>query len=66
MSATANTLDGKYLGRITADGKIVRGRNKVGKIGASGHVIDDKGTIIGTVNATGPIFDYLGQLRANA
>lgn len=66
MSATANTLDGKYLGRITADGKIVRGRNQVGKIGASGHIIDDKGTVIGTVNATGPIFDYLGQLRANA
>ncbi len=66
MSATANTLDGKYLGRITSEGKIVRGRNQIGMIGASGNVIDTMGAVIGVINTEGPVFDYLGELRANA
>ena len=66
MSATANTLDGKYLGRITSEGKIVRGRDQIGMIGASGYVIDNKGAVIGVINSEGPVFDYLGELRANA
>ena len=66
MAATANTLDGKYLGRITAEGKILSKRNVIGTIGASGKVIDEKGKVIGIINPEGPIFDYLGNLRANA
>lgn len=66
MLATANTLEGKYLGRITAEGKILNKRNIVGTIGASGKVIDEKGEVIGIINSEGPIFDYLGNLRANA
>ena len=66
MAATANTLDGKYLGRITAEGKILDKRNIIGSIGASGKVINEQGAVIGMVNPVGPVFDYLGNLRANA
>ncbi len=66
MAATANTLDGKYLGRITADGKVLSKRNVIGTIGASGKVIDEKGNVIGIINSEGPVFDYLGNLKANA
>ncbi len=66
MSATANRLDGSYLGRIAAGGNVVKGRNVVGKIGASGNVIDNTGKVIGTINGDGPLFEYRGQLRANA
>lgn len=66
MSATVNTIDGKYLGRLAENGNVVKARDIVGRIGASGKVINEKGEIIGIVNAVGPIFDYLGQLRANA
>lgn len=66
MAATANTLDGKYLGRVVLNGEIARGRDIVGKIGAAGSVINSKGEVIGLINQTGPIFDYLGQVRANA
>lgn len=66
LAATANAPDGKYLGRLVADGIVVKGRDIVGKIGASGDVIDAKGEVIGFINQTGPVFDYLGQQRANA
>ncbi|MCM1323698.1 MAG: TrbI/VirB10 family protein [Acetobacter sp.] len=66
QSATANTLDGKYLGRIVGNGNIVKSHDIIGKIGASGNVIDNKGQVIGIINSVGPIFDYLGNLRGNA
>lgn len=66
MAATANKEDGKYLGRITSNGAVVKGREVIGKIGASGNVIDSKGQVIGFINQPGPVFDYLGQLKANA
>lgn len=65
-AATANTLDGKYLGRVIAGGAVVKARNVIGKIGATGNVVDDNGNVIGFINQTGPIFDYLGQLKADA
>lgn len=66
QSATANTLDGKYLGRLAANGNIVKARDIIGKVGASGNIIDNKGAVIGVLNAVGPVFDYLGRVRANA
>lgn len=66
MTATVNAFDGKYLGYLSKDGMVVRGRRVVGKIGASGNVIDSKGKVIGFVNQTGPIFNYLGNAYANA
>ena len=65
-SATANTLDGKYLGYVTENGSVAKGREIVGKIGASGNVIDPTGKVIGFINKTGPIFDYLGDIQATA
>ena len=65
-SATANTLDGKYLGYIIDNGSIAKGREVVGKIGASGNVIDSTGKVIGFINKTGPIFDYTGEVQATA
>ncbi len=66
MSATANTPDGKYLGRISDNGIIVKARDVIGKVGASGKVVNNDGNIIGIINVVGPVFDYLGRLRANA
>lgn len=66
QSATANTLDGKYLGRVVADGNVVKARDIIGRIGASGNIINNKGEVIGMLNAVGPVFDYLGKIRANA
>lgn len=66
QAATANTLDGKYLGRLVENGNVVKAQEIIGKIGASGNVIDHKGQVIGLINATGPIFDYLGNVRGNA
>lgn len=63
---TANNLKGEYLGRLSAKGEILRKRNVVGKIGANGNIVNEKGELIGTINYAGPIFDYLGNLKANA
>lgn len=66
LSATFNGLDGKYLGRLNPDGNIVRGKTIISKVGVAGQAIDDKGKIIGLYNHVAPLFDYLGQLQANA
>ena len=66
LTATFNSFDGKYLGRLNPEGNVVKGKNIVGKIGASGQVVNEYGTVIGLYNHTGPLFDYLGQLKANA
>ncbi len=65
-NATANTLDGKYLGRLVSNGNVIKSQQIIGKIGASGNVVNNNGVVIGTINSVGPIFDYLGNLRANA
>lgn len=65
-SATVNNANGQYLGLVVADGNVVKGSANVGRVGASGSIIDNQGTVIGTINISGPIFDYLGNLKANA
>lgn len=66
IAATVNDLNGKFLGYVLPGGSVVKGRTVVGKIGASGNVINTKGQIIGLINSRGPIYDYLGELSANA
>ncbi len=61
ISATFNTIDGKYLGRLMPNGKVVKAREEIGKIGISGNAINARGDVIGYVNHTGPLFDYLGE-----
>ncbi len=66
ISATANALDGTFLGYIIPKGVFAKGRIIVGKINASKEVVDNNGIKIGYINKEGPIFDYLGRLKANA
>lgn len=61
ISATFNTIDGKYLGRLMPNGKVVKVREEIGRIGVSGDAINTRGEVIGYVNNTGPLFDYLGE-----
>ena len=63
-SATANDLNGKYLGRIMPEGKIARSEELIGRVGARGKVYDNNGKVIGQISYTGPVFDYLGNLTA--
>lgn len=57
---------GKYLGYLTPNGEIKRGSEKVGVIAPRGMVADASGRTIGQIAAKGPIFDYLGNLKAEA
>lgn len=64
--ATANTLDGKFLGYLIPNGMVVKAKEVVGKISATGDVVDLSEKRIGKINKKGPIFDYLGRLKANS
>lgn len=68
VSMMATTVDdqGKYLGRLSLDGNVVRGTDVVGKLGAKGLVYNKEGKQIGSVFDTGPIFDVLANLKAQA
>lgn len=60
-NATANTLEGKYLGQIDINGNIAKGKDIVGKVASSSQVINEKGDIIGLINSIGPVFNYVGK-----
>lgn len=66
VNATANSLNGKYLGQIDINGSIVKGNTSVGKIISSDKVVDNNGEVIGLINHVGPIFNYLGKNNAFA
>ncbi len=66
IAATATDLQGRYLGRLMPDGKIVKARETVGTVGARGFVKNVDGEIIGQIVQSGPVFDYLGNLVAQA
>lgn len=66
LAATASDLNGKYLGRLNPQGKIVRAQEQVGTVGARGQVFDKDGAVIGQIVMTGPVFDYLGNITAQA
>lgn len=63
---TVNSLEGKSLGYVIAGGNVVKGRNIIGKVGASGDIINTTGEVIGVINNSGPVYDFLGQLRGEA
>lgn len=62
FNATASDLNGKYLGRLIPEGKIVKNRDVVGTLGARGQVFDADGKLIGEIISSGPLFDYLGNV----
>ena len=57
---------GKYLGYIVPNGQIVRGKETVGFIAPRGVVVDGEAKQIGQIADKGPVFDYLGNLKAEA
>lgn len=66
MAATATDLQGKYLGRLIPSGQVARARESVGMVSAGGYVKDADGEIIGRLIKAGPVFDYMGNLTAQA
>lgn len=66
MSATANDLSGNYLGRVVPEGKVLKGLETVGRVGARGFVYNDKNEKIGELTHTGPVFDALGNLSGQS
>jgi len=66
MNAVAVAEDGKYLGYVAPAGEILKGREVVGKVGARGLILGKDGTVLGRIVIKGPVFDYLGNLKAEA
>lgn len=66
IAATATDLNGKYLGRLIPEGKVVRAQEEVGTVGPRGVVLDTDGVVIGRIGQSGPVFDYLGNILAQA
>lgn len=63
--AVALSESGTFLGYLTPLGKIMRGNKQVASVAPRGLVVsDDK--IVGYIASKGPIFNYLGHLRAEA
>ena len=66
INAVALDNEGHYLGYIAPNGEIRKGPEVTGYIGAKQTVQNATGQIIGTIASNGPIFDYLGKLKAEA
>ncbi len=66
IAATISDESGKYLGRIMPEGKIARGREIIGEIGPWNIAYNKDGKQIGSMIATGPIFNYKGSLSGHA
>ena len=66
INAVAVDDFGKYLGYIASNGQIVRGKEIVGFVAPRGVVVNGSGKQIGKIAAKGPVFDYLGNLKAEA
>lgn len=66
MNTVALSSDGKYLGYLAPEGKVIRGQTEVGHVGAHGLVFAGNGDVLGQIAAYGPIFDYLGNVKAEA
>lgn len=66
ISSTFTNSKGEYIGRLMPTGKIAKAREVVGTIGASGSAWDKEGKFIGKSLVTGPLFDYLGKIKAQS
>ena len=66
MNVVALDLSGKYLGYIAPNGLILKGRTVTGHVGPKGAVLNDAGEIIGQLAERGPVFNYSGDLKAEA
>ena len=67
LNAVAVDEQGKYLGYLADGGRFVKDTNKAaGFVGTKRTVVDNQGNIIGQIANVGPIFNYLGDLKAEA
>ena len=63
--AVAIAENGTYLGYLTPSGKIMKGEKNVATVAPRGLVVSE-GKIVGYIASKGPVFDYLGSLKAEA
>lgn len=66
FGATATDLKGQYLGRMMPEGKLARAEASTGTIRGDGLVVGEDNNVLGTINSTGPVFDYKGALKGHA
>lgn len=66
IMSTANDNYGQYLGYLIPGGKIVRGSEVVGSVGAKGYVYNSQGNKIGEITTSGPVYDALGFLKGQS
>ncbi len=67
LNAVALDMKGALIGYLAPSGKFIKGNlEPTGFVGPRKTVVDAQGTIIGYVSDVGPVFDYLGRLKAEA
>ena len=66
VNAVALDGEGHYLGYAAPNGEIKKGPEVTGYIGPKRTVRNATGQVIGVVASKGPIFDYIGNLKAEA
>lgn len=66
INAVALDDSGHYLGYITPGGEIKKGLELIGFVGPKQTIRDASGVVIGSISSKGPVFDYLGNLKAEA
>ena len=66
FSASVSDTRGRYIGRVTPEGIVIKGSEIIGKIGAKNYVYNESGELIGQVIKTGPVFDVLGNLKGES
>lgn len=65
FATTFTDANGKYIGRLVPNGKIVKAKDEIGEVTSRGLALKD-GTIIGIEAKPGPVFDFRGVLIAHA
>jgi len=66
VNAVALDNEGHYLGYIAPNGEIRKGPEVTGYVGPKQTVQNASGQVIGLIASKGPVFDYLGKLKAEA
>jgi len=66
LNAVALDNEGHYLGYAAPNGEIRKGHEITGYIGPKQTVRNASGQVIGLIASKGPVFDYLGNLKAEA
>lgn len=65
FAATYSDFNGRYLGRLIPNGKIVKAKEIIGEVISKDIIVSDN-VAMGLKLNTGPVFDYRGMLVAHA